>query len=95
MILPAGAPLALIPVLAFLELFSYCIRVISLTLRLFANLLSGHILMKIILYAVLSTPLLSLLLLPIVLLELMVACVQAYVFLTLVLSYYQDIFVPH
>jgi F0F1-type ATP synthase membrane subunit a len=95
LILPAGAPLALIPVISFLELFSYLIRVFSLTLRLFANMLSGHILMKIILYAVLSTPLLSLLLIPIVLLELMVACIQAYVFLTLTISYYQDVYVPH
>lgn len=95
LILPAGAPLPLIPFIAFLELFSYLIRVFSLTLRLFANMLAGHILMKIILYALLTMPILSILLLPIVLLELMVACVQAYVFLTLTLSYYQDVYVPH
>ncbi len=95
LILPAGAPLALTPVIAALEAFSYIIRVVSLTLRLFANLLSGHILMKIILYAILSIPLLSVVLLPIVILELMVAGIQAYVFLTLTLSYYQDVFLPH
>lgn len=95
LILPAGAPLLLTPIIAFLEAFSYIIRVVSLTLRLFANLLSGHILMKIILYSILSIPFLSFLLLPIILLELMVACIQAYVFLTLTLSYYQDVFLPH
>lgn len=95
LILPAGVPLGLVPVIAFLEAFSYFIRVVSLTLRLFANMLSGHILMKIILYAILSMPLLSILLLPIVLLELMIAGIQAYVFLTLTLSYYQDVFLPH
>jgi ATP synthase subunit 6 len=95
LLLPAGAPLALIPVIAFLEGFSYLIRVVSLTLRLFANMLSGHVLMKIILYAIISLPFLSILLLPIVLLELMVAAIQAYVFLTLTLSYYQDVFLPH
>ena len=95
LILPVGAPLLLIPVISFLELFSYLIRVFSLTLRLFANMLSGHILMKIILYAILNFPFLSILLIPIVLLELMVACIQAYVFLTLTISYYQDVIVPH
>lgn len=95
LILPAGAPIALIPAIAALELLSYLIRVLSLTLRLGANMVAGHILMKIMLYALMSTPLAAVLIVPIVGLELMVAGIQAYVFLTLSLSYYQDVFLPH
>ncbi len=45
--LPAGAPLALAPLLVIIELVSYSFRVISLALRLFANMMSGHCLLKI------------------------------------------------
>jgi len=45
--LPAGAPLALAPLLVIIELVSYSFRVVSLALRLFANMMSGHCLLKI------------------------------------------------
>jgi ATP synthase subunit 6 len=45
--LPAGAPLALAPLLVMIEVVSYSFRVISLALRLFANMMSGHCLLKI------------------------------------------------
>ena len=45
--LPAGAPIALAPLLVIIEIVSYCFRVISLALRLFANMMSGHCLLKI------------------------------------------------
>jgi ATP synthase subunit 6 len=45
--LPSGAPLALAPLLVFIELLSYFARVFSLAIRLFANLMSGHTLLKI------------------------------------------------
>ena len=45
--LPAGAPLAMAPLLVVIELVSYSFRVISLSLRLFANMMSGHCLFKI------------------------------------------------
>lgn len=45
--LPAGAPLALAPLLVIIEIVSYSFRVISLALRLFANMMSGHCLLKI------------------------------------------------
>ena len=44
---PPGAPLALAPLLVFIELISYVFRVLSLSIRLFANLMSGHTLLKI------------------------------------------------
>lgn len=45
--LPGGAPLALAPLLIPIELVSYSFRVVSLALRLFANMMSGHCLLKI------------------------------------------------
>jgi len=44
---PPGAPLPLAPLLVFIELVSYVFRVLSLSIRLFANLMSGHTLLKI------------------------------------------------
>ena len=45
--LPSGAPLAIAPFLIFIEAVSYVARVFSLSIRLFANMLSGHALLKI------------------------------------------------
>ena len=45
--LPPGAPLGLAPLLVAIELVSYSFRVVSLALRLFANMMSGHCLLKI------------------------------------------------
>ena len=45
--LPSGAPLQLAPLLVAIEIVSYSFRVISLALRLFANMMSGHCLLKI------------------------------------------------
>jgi F-type H+-transporting ATPase subunit a len=47
-LLPKGAPLALAPLLVVLELISYCFRAVSLGVRLFANMMAGHTLVKII-----------------------------------------------
>ncbi|KAI3966672.1 hypothetical protein MKW92_023291 [Papaver armeniacum] len=43
----AGVPLALAPFLVLLELISYCFRALSLGIRLFANMIAGHSLVKI------------------------------------------------
>lgn len=44
---PKSTPLPLIPILFVLELFSFCVRPFSLSIRLFANMLAGHILLKV------------------------------------------------
>jgi ATP synthase subunit 6 len=44
---PPGAPVALAPLLVIIEFVSYIFRVVSLSVRLFANLMSGHTLLKI------------------------------------------------
>jgi len=47
MFLPSGIPFALAPFFILLEVLGFIIPVISLSVRLFANLMSGHILLKI------------------------------------------------
>jgi len=41
---PAGVPRAMVPVMAVLETISHVFRVISLSVRLYANMLAGHML---------------------------------------------------
>jgi len=45
--LPGGAPLVIAPFLIVIEIISYIARVFSLAIRLFANIMSGHTLLKI------------------------------------------------
>ena len=100
-LLPKGAPLILAPLLVVLELVSYSFRAVSLGVRLFANMMAGHTLVKIIssfawtmlsvggILAVASV-------IPVVIvfaltgLEIGVACLQAYVFTILVCIYLND-----
>ncbi len=100
-LLPKGAPLALAPLLVVLELVSYCFRAISLGVRLFANMMAGHTLVKII--SSFAWTMLSLggilgaaSAIPVVIvfaltgLEIGVACLQAYVFTILICIYSND-----
>lgn len=45
--LPSGAPLVLMPLIFVIEVISYMTRPISLSVRLFANMFAGHMMMKI------------------------------------------------
>jgi len=45
--IPAGIPLALVPLLVLIELISYLAKAVSLEVQLFANLVAGHTLLKI------------------------------------------------
>ena len=44
---PSGVPVALLPLLVVIELLSYLIRPVSLSVRLFANMLAGHTMLKV------------------------------------------------
>nr|QKQ12912.1 Atp6 [Sparassis crispa] len=98
---PSGTPLALLPLLVLIELVSYLARAFSLGIRLFANVVAGHTLMKILatfLYQMFSAGIIIfvLTLVPFVLflaivgLELAVSFIQAYVFTILTCSYIKD-----
>jgi F-type H+-transporting ATPase subunit a len=44
--LPMGTPLAIAPLMIVIELVSYLFRPVTMGLRLFANILSGHLMLK-------------------------------------------------
>ena len=44
---PSGVPIALAPLLIPIEIISYLMRPVSLSVRLFANMLAGHTLLKV------------------------------------------------
>lgn len=100
-LLPKGAPLALAPLLVVLELVSYCFRAVSLGVRLFANMMAGHTLVKILsgfAWTMLSVggvlAFASVIPFGVVFaltgLEIGVACLQAYVFTILICIYLND-----
>ncbi|KAF7846076.1 hypothetical protein BT93_L5320 [Corymbia citriodora subsp. variegata] len=98
---PAGTPLALVPLLVLIELISYIAKGLSLGIRLGANIMAGHMLTKIIggfIYQIMAaSPLMFVIgIIPLVLLvgitglELAIAFIQAYVFAILTCSYIKD-----
>ena len=98
---PAGCPLALLPVLVLIEFISYLARNVSLGLRLAANILSGHMLLNILsgfTYKIMTSGVLFFVLgiLPLTFiiafssLELAIAFIQAQVFVVLSCSYIKD-----
>jgi len=45
--LPSGVPIALAPLLIVIEIISYLSRIISLSVRLFANMMAGHVMLEV------------------------------------------------
>ena len=101
LLVPAGCPLALLPLLVLIEFISYLARNISLGLRLAANITAGHMLLNILsgfTYNIMSSGFifffLSLIPLAFIIafsgLELAIAIIQAQVFVVLTSSYIKD-----
>jgi len=99
--IPSGTPLALVPLLVLIELVSYFARAGSLGIRLFANIVAGHTLLKILstfLYQMFSGSIVVavLTLIPfsifvaLIGLEIAVSFIQSYVLTILVCSYIKD-----
>src|SRR5258708_2598734 len=100
-LVPSGTPLALVPLLVLIETVSYLARAFSLGIRLFANMVAGHTLLKILstfLYQMFSSSIIVAVLtlipfsifLALIGLELAVSLIQSYVFTLLVCSYIKD-----
>nr|YP_009546259.1 ATP synthase F0 subunit 6 [Gelidium gabrielsonii]AYO27607.1 ATP synthase F0 subunit 6 [Gelidium gabrielsonii] len=104
--LPRGVPLIIVPLIITIELLSYTVKVFTLSIRLFANMTSGHTLLKIIagfawtmlsaggLLAVFHVIPLGLLV-ALIGLELAIAALQAYVFTLLTCIYLNDVLDLH
>ena len=91
---PAGVPLWLMPILVPIEVISYFIRPFTLSIRLFANMVAGHTTLAIFAGFVVSLGIFGFLPLAVtvalILLELLVAVLQAYVFTILTCLYLHD-----
>lgn len=99
MFVPSGVPKVMLIILVPIEVISYFIRPISLSVRLFANMMAGHVLLKVLAGFVILLGIAGILpLLAIVAmtaLELLVAVLQAYVFTVLVCVYLNDAIQSH
>ena len=96
--LPKGVPIFLIPILVPIEIVSYISRPISLAVRLAANMMAGHTIIKVFAMFVVTlgiwgiAPLLFIVVLYV--LETLIAFLQAYVFAVLTCLYINDSFHP-
>lgn len=92
---PQGAPMWLMPIMIPIEIISYLIRPMTLSIRLFANMVAGHVMLAVIgsfafalgvwagwVPVAAVTALFGL--------ELLIACLQAYVFTILTCIYLHD-----
>ncbi|MCW8915029.1 MAG: F0F1 ATP synthase subunit A [Magnetovibrio sp.] len=91
---PSGVPMAVLPLMVPIEIISYLSRPVSLSVRLFANMMAGHTMMKV--FAGFIVPLGFFGVLPLgidvlmVGFEFLVAFLQAYVFTVLTCLYLHD-----
>jgi F-type H+-transporting ATPase subunit a len=103
---PSGIPIFILPLVIFIEIFSFLLRPISHSVRLFANMLAGHIALKVFagFVAMLGVSLGVVgwiggamplaLTVALTALELLVAFLQAYVFAILTCIYLNDAIHP-
>ena len=92
---PSGVPIILLPLIVVIEIISYLSRPISLSVRLFANMMAGHTMMKVFGGFVVSLGLVGGWLplgfsVALTGLEILVAFLQAYVFAILTCIYLND-----
>ena len=102
---PSGVPAYVLPIVVPIEVVSFLSRPISLSVRLFANILAGHITLKVFAGFIVTLGSLGFLgwlgaLLPLAMtvaitaLEFLVAALQAYVFAVLTSMYINDAIHP-
>lgn len=100
MFVPSNVPPILLPFLVVIEIISHLAKIFSLAIRLFANMMSGHVLLHILIgfflqlakknFLFILFP--TFLIMAIVLLEYGITFLQAYVFVTLMAIYFEEHF---
>jgi len=93
--IPSGVPLFLLPLIVVIEIISYLSRPVSLSVRLFANMMAGHTMLKVFGGFVISLGLIGGWLplsftVALTGLEILIAFLQAYVFAILTCIYLND-----
>ena len=91
---PKGVPIAMLPLMVPIEVISYLSRPISLSIRLFANMMAGHTMLKVFAVFIFSLGIFGIapLFVDVALtaFEVLVAFLQAYVFTVLTCLYLND-----
>lgn len=100
MFLPSGVPWWMAPIIFLIEFFSFLIRPVTLSVRLFANIVAGHVLLKVVAGFIISLGIIFgtvPMLFAIVLtgFELFVAVLQSYIFAILVCAYLGEVTKAH
>nr|BCR02909.1 ATPase subunit 6 [Riccardoella tokyoensis] len=92
---PMSTPMFLMMFMVIIEMMSNMIRPITLSIRLTANMVAGHLLMSLLSnFMTLKMTNMMMMLMPMLFLcslELMVSFIQAYVFITLLTLYYNEV----
>ena len=93
--IPSGVPVVLLPLIVIIEIISYLARPVSLSVRLFANMLAGHTMLKVFGGFVISLGIIGGWLplgftVALTGLEILIAFLQAYVFAILTCIYLND-----
>ena len=93
--IPSGVPVVLLPLIVIIEIISYLARPVSLSVRLFANMLAGHTMLKVFGGFVISLGIIGGWLplsftVALIGLEVLIAFLQAYVFAILTCIYLND-----
>jgi F-type H+-transporting ATPase subunit a len=102
---PSGIPMYILPLIVFIEVLSFLSRPVSHSVRLFANMLAGHITIKVFasfvpllgglgIFGIFGATLPLILVVALTALELLVAFLQAYVFAILTCIYLNDTIHP-
>lgn len=90
-IIPEGTPIFLTSLIFLIEIVRNIIRPITVSVRLVANILAGHLLITLLSKIIFLLPSLLPLYLILNLVEIFVAIIQAYIFTTIILLYYSDV----
>jgi F-type H+-transporting ATPase subunit a len=102
---PKGIPIYILPLIVFIEVLSFLSRPISHSVRLFANMLAGHITLKVFasfitllgglgIFGIFGATLPLIMVVALTALEVLVAFLQAYVFAILTCIYLNDAIHP-
>jgi F-type H+-transporting ATPase subunit a len=92
---PKGVPVALLPLMVPIEIISYLSRPVSLSIRLFANMMAGHTMLQVFAGFIVGLGILGgwaplIMDVALIAFELLVAFLQAYVFTVLTCLYLND-----
>lgn len=89
--IPEGTPMLLVPFLFAIELIRNSIRPLTLTVRLVANILAGHLLLTLLSGLVFTAFPFFIFYMALNAVETVVAVIQAYIFVTMIALYYSEV----